>query len=95
MFLHVYWLFCQTLHPAFQDRTEQTRCLLVNEEQNKQQRPGCGKQTILCDEWKRESGGTERDLRSCVLQLPWDQRRVTATANMAFLIFSSHTQSFN
>lgn len=45
MFLHVYWLFCHTVHPAFQDRAERTCCLLVTAEQKKQ-----------CPAWGRWGG---------------------------------------
>lgn len=36
MFLHVYWLFCQMVHQAFQDHTEWMRCLMETVKGNKQ-----------------------------------------------------------
>lgn len=35
MFLHVYWLFCQMLHQAFQDPSEWMHCLMESKKKKK------------------------------------------------------------
>lgn len=37
MFLHVYWLFCQMVHQAFQDHTKWMHCLMETVKKNTQQ----------------------------------------------------------